>query len=92
MPRVSVLEIGKRRVKQLVLSSKGALPMHQRLSVAFLSGALFLAGVVPAQANPPLTLGEQFALRSYTGQAMGLAITDVIKVKRVGILTNQSSI
>jgi hypothetical protein len=65
--------------------------MYKRFTVAVLSGALFLAGL-SAQANTPLTLGEQFALRSYTGQAMGLALTDVIKAKRVGILTNQSSI
>lgn len=66
--------------------------MQKRFSVAALSGALLLAGVLPAQANTPLSLGEQFALRSYTGQAMGLSLTDVIKAKRVGIATNQSSI
>ncbi|HIK21904.1 MAG TPA: hypothetical protein IGR15_12835 [Synechococcus sp. M44_DOE_062] len=40
----------------------------------------------------PLSLGEQVALRSYTGQAIGSALTDILKFKRVGILTNQTSI
>lgn len=66
--------------------------MHKCISMAAFSGALFLAGASGTQAATPLTLGEQYALRSYTGQAMGLALTDVIKAGRIGIATNQSSI
>lgn len=66
--------------------------MYKRSTMAVVTSALLLAGVLSAQANTPLTLGDQFALRSYTGQAMGMALTDVIKAKRVGIATNQSSI
>ncbi len=69
--------------------------MYPRNSMIILTSALLLAGAVAAQANPtptPLTLGEHYALRSYTGQAMGLALTDVIKAERVGIVTNASSI
>lgn len=61
-------------------------------SLAAVCGALLFAGMLGAHATSPLTLGEQFTLRSYTGQAMGLALTDVIKAKSVGIATNQSSI
>lgn len=64
--------------------------MSKSRSLAALAVALLFAGA--AQASNPLSLGEQFALRSYTGQAMGLALTDVVKAKRVGIATNQSSI
>lgn len=66
--------------------------MPKRSCVTVLTSALLLAGALSAQANMPLTLGEQYALRSYTGQAMGLALTDVIKAKRIGIVTNASSI
>ena len=66
--------------------------MHKHVTKAVVTGALLLTGAHVALANPPLTLGEQFALRSYTGQAMGLALTDVINAKRIGIATNQSSI
>lgn len=65
--------------------------MHKPFRITALA-ILLSAGALSAQANTPLTLGEQFALRSYTGQAMGLALTDVIKAKRVGVVTNQSSI
>lgn len=39
-----------------------------------------------------LTLGEQYVLRSYTGQAMGQALTDIIKAQRIALVTNTSSI
>jgi len=60
--------------------------------VATLVGALLLAGSLGAHASNPLSLGEQFALRSYTGQAIGLAVTDVVDARRVGIISNESSI
>ncbi|MCX8097956.1 MAG: hypothetical protein N3F11_02920 [Casimicrobiaceae bacterium] len=48
-----------------------------------------LAAVANAQ---PLSLGEQFALRAYTGQAMGQALANVVRAERLGILTNTTSI
>ncbi|MDW8322729.1 MAG: hypothetical protein RMK60_01375 [Burkholderiales bacterium] len=66
--------------------------MHKLVQRTVLTAALLTAGILAAQANPPLTLGEQYTLRSYTGQAMGVALTDVIKAKRVGVATNTSSI
>ncbi|MDW8342814.1 MAG: hypothetical protein RMK73_15125 [Geminicoccaceae bacterium] len=45
----------------------------------------------PASAQP-LSLGEQFALRSYTGAAMGQVLTGIVKAERVGVLTNPTSI
>lgn len=54
-----------------------------------------LMGSLPAMANDlstPLSLGEQFALRSYTGQAIGAVLANVVKVDSVGIAANTSSI
>ncbi|MCX7631396.1 MAG: hypothetical protein N2038_14255 [Geminicoccaceae bacterium] len=56
-----------------------------------LGGALLL-GIAGGASAQPLTLGEQFALRSYTGAAMGQVLTSVVKAERVGVLTNPSSI
>jgi len=66
--------------------------MHKRYAAAALGSLLMFAPWAGVQASTPLTLGEQFTLRSHTGQAMGLALTDVIKAKSVGIATNASSI
>jgi len=66
--------------------------MQKRFTAAALGSLLMFAPWAGVQASTPLTLGEQFTLRSYTGQAMGLALTDVIKAKSVGIATNTSSI
>lgn len=52
-------------------------------------GAALLSGAAQAQA---LSLGEQFALRGYTGQAFGTAMVDLMKVDSPLILTNQTSI
>ncbi len=64
-----------------------------------LKNALILSTVlmasVPAMANDlstPLTLGDQFALRSYTGQAIGTVLADVVKAESVGMAANTSSI
>ncbi|MCS6781042.1 MAG: hypothetical protein NZ555_15225 [Geminicoccaceae bacterium] len=56
-----------------------------------LGGALLL-GIAGGASAQPLTLGEQFALRGYTGAAMGQVLTGVVKAERVGVLTNPSSI
>lgn len=61
---------------------------------ALILSAALIAGV-PALANDqsaPLTLGEQFALRSYTGNAIGTILADVLKADSVGIAVNTSSI
>jgi len=55
------------------------------------AGALVLAAATDAPAQP-LTLGEQFALRGYTGAAMGQVLTGIVRAERVGVLTNPSSI
>ncbi|TSE20117.1 hypothetical protein Talka_01011 [Tepidimonas alkaliphilus] len=58
-------------------------------AVALALGAALLAGGAHAQA---LSLGEQFALRGYTGQAFGSVMADLMKVDSPLILTNQTSI
>lgn len=40
----------------------------------------------------PLNLGEQFTLRTYTGQAIGLALTNQLGIQRLAIVQNTSSI
>ncbi|WP_052501385.1 hypothetical protein [Thiomicrospira microaerophila] len=40
----------------------------------------------------PLNLGEHFALRTYTGQAVGLALTNQLDIKSLNIVQNTSSI
>lgn len=40
----------------------------------------------------PLNLGEHFALRTYTGQAVGLALTNQLNIKSLNIVQNTSSI
>lgn len=55
--------------------------------------ALF-ATTLPALANDPkpLTLGEQFIVRAYAGNLEGLALSNVLKAKTVGIAVNNSTI
>lgn len=62
----------------------------KRLMIA----AALLATSLPAMAsNPkPLTLGEQFIVRAYAGQVEGLALSQVIKAKSLGIAVNDSTI
>lgn len=43
-------------------------------------------------ADTPLSLGEHFALRSYTGTAIGQVMADVVKADNLGIVVNGSSI
>lgn len=40
----------------------------------------------------PLNLGEHFTLRTYTGQAVGLALTNELGIQRLAIVQNTSSI
>ncbi len=65
--------------------------LSSTLRALTLASAL-LAATAATGAAQPLTLGEQFALRGYTGAAMGQVLTAIIKAERVGVLTNPSSI
>jgi hypothetical protein len=58
-------------------------------AVALMTGLVFSAQGAFAQA---LSLGEQYALRAYTGQAIGKTLTESLKLKSLGIATNPSSI
>lgn len=52
-----------------------------------------VAAMLPVLAGAQsLSLGEQFALRSYTGQAMGQVLAEGLKLRSLGVLTNGSSI
>ncbi len=51
--------------------------------------AVGIAGTGPAVAA---TMGDQYVLRAYTGQALGLALTKELDVHTVGIAQNRSSI
>lgn len=42
--------------------------------------------------DQPLSLGEQFTLRTYTGQAVGLALSKQLGIKSLNIVQNTSSI
>lgn len=59
-----------------------------------LSSVLTLSSfsVMAADAQKPLNIGEHLALRSYTGQAIGLTLSDVLKAESVGIAVNGSTI
>lgn len=50
------------------------------------------ASISPTENQIPLTLGEQFIVRSYAGQLEGFAITNVLKAKTLGIAVNNSTI
>lgn len=54
--------------------------------------ALSALPVLASEAQAPLNLGEHLALRSYTGQAIGLTLTNVLKLDSVGFAVNTSSI
>lgn len=56
------------------------------IAAAFAAG---LIGTVPVTAA---TMGDQYVLRAYTGQALGLALTSELDVHTVGIAQNRSSI
>ncbi|MGD9888211.1 MAG: hypothetical protein AB7S56_02950 [Halothiobacillaceae bacterium] len=62
------------------------------LSLASVSAFANPAAQPAAPAAAPLTLGEQFVVRAYAGQLEGLALTNVIKAKTVGIAVNNSTI
>lgn len=57
-----------------------------------LTTALMLSLPTWADDTTPLQLGEQFALRSYTGNAIGQVMADVVKADSLGIVVNSSSI
>lgn len=65
------------------------------MKLRYALGAMMLAlgcaglGTVHAQG---LSLGEQFTLRGYTGQAFGVVMADLMKVNSPLILTNSTSI
>jgi hypothetical protein len=68
--------------------------MKNALKNAFVLSAVLMSSV-PAMANDlstPLNLGDQFALRGYTGQAIGTVLADVVKTESVGMAANTSSI
>lgn len=54
--------------------------------------ALSTLPVIAADMNTPLNLGEHLALRSYTGQAIGSVLANVLKAESVGFAVNSSSI
>ena len=51
--------------------------------------AVGMAGTGPAVA---MTMGDQYVLRAYTGQALGLALSSEMDVHTLGIAQNRSSI
>ncbi len=59
-------------------------------------GAVVALAVAPAAIGPAvaqtLSLGEQFALRGYTGLATGKAMATLLKAPSIGLLSNDSSI
>ncbi len=67
------------------------MPLHRTLRTALCALTLPLAAVASAHAQP-LSLGDQYSLRAYTGQAMGSALTGVLQARTLGIATNASSI
>lgn len=71
------------------------------LSLVTLSSAFAMGDKPAAEMQPdvyanlieqPLNLGEHFALRTYTGQAVGLALTNQLNIKSLNIVQNTSSI
>ena len=59
---------------------------------AFANPAAQPAAPAAAPVGAPLTLGEQFIVRAYAGQLEGLALTNVVKAKTLGIAVNNSTI
>jgi hypothetical protein len=66
--------------------------MSRRILAALALGLGLSAGQAAAQGLTPLSLGEHLALRSYTGQAIGQTLIEVLRLPSVGILANTSSI
>jgi len=64
--------------------------MRSFLFAGALSAALAFAA--PVRADTPLNLGEHFLLRSYTGQAIGTGLRDVLALPSVALVANSSSI
>lgn len=64
-----------------------------KLKKLFAASAIALSIIAPSIASSQtLTLGEQFIVRAYAGQLEGLAITEVVKAKTLGIAVNNSTI
>ncbi len=66
--------------------------MFSRTLLAATLAASSLSAFAGDVMQTPLTLGEHYTLRSYTGQAIGLTLTNVLKAKTVGYMVNDSSI
>lgn len=64
--------------------------MRSMLFAGALTAAISVAA--PARADTPLNLGEHFLLRSYTGQAIGAGLRDVLALPSVALIANTSSI
>ncbi len=64
--------------------------MRSTLFAAALAAAIAVAA--PARAETPLSLGEHFLLRAYTGQAIGAGLRDVLALPSVALIANTSSI
>lgn len=66
--------------------------MSRRRLAAIAFGLGLAAGPAAAQGLTPLSLGEHLALRSYTGQAIGQTLVEVLRLPSIGVFANTSSI
>lgn len=66
--------------------------MTPRSFLRCVAGAAALALLPALGSAQSLSLGEQYALRSYTGQAMGQVLAEGLKLRSLGVVTNNSSI
>jgi len=57
-----------------------------------LIAAALSVGLVGTGSAAAVSMGDQYVLRAYTGQALGLALTNELDVHTLGIAQNQSSI
>ncbi len=57
-----------------------------------LIAAALAVGLVGTGQAAAMTMGDQYVLRAYTGQALGLALTKELDVHTLGIAQNRSSI
>ncbi|MGM0516991.1 MAG: hypothetical protein ACQER6_05265 [Pseudomonadota bacterium] len=57
-----------------------------------LIAAALSVGIAGTGSAAAVSMGDQYVLRAYTGQALGLALTNELDVHTLGIAQNQSSI
>ena len=57
-----------------------------------LIAATLAVGIAASGPAAAITMGDQYVLRAYTGQALGLALTSEMDVHTLGIAQNRSSI